>query len=204
VRDWVLFDYGGVLCTDQPAADRRALLTAAGLDPDDGQRADRFWAGYWRLRVPYDRSAMDSAEYWTRLLGRPPEPATLRELSEIDVASWCHPYEATLRLVTELADRGTGLALLSNCPPALAAAIDSMSWTDLVRHRFYSCRLGRTKPDPDAYRAVLAELAADPAGVTFVDDRPANVAGAETVGMRALLFTDPATLAADLDLEGET
>jgi hypothetical protein len=43
---------------------------------------------------------------------------------------------------------------------------------------------------------------ARPEDVSFVDDRPANVPGA-AVGMRALLCTDPATLAADLDLQGE-
>jgi putative hydrolase of the HAD superfamily len=68
----------------------------------------------------------------------------------------------------------------------------------VVPRRFYSCRLRATKPDPVAYTEVLAELGADPAEVTFVDDRPANVAGAAAVGLRAVLFTDPTTLAADL------
>jgi FMN phosphatase YigB (HAD superfamily) len=44
---------------------------------------------------------------------------------------------------------------------------------------------------------------ARPEDVSFVDDRPPNVPGAAAVGMRALLCTDPATLAADLDLQGE-
>lgn len=196
--EWVVFDYGGVLCTDQPAQDRAALLRAAGVG-DPGP----FWVRYWELRRPYDRGDLDAAGYWTGLLGRDLDDTAVTALEAVDVASWSHPYEATLRLVEALAG-STGLALLSNCPPSMAAVIDGLSWTDLVPHRFYSCRLGELKPHPDVYRAVLAGLGAEPAEVTFVDDRPVNVAGAAAVGMRALLFTDPATLAGDLHLEGDT
>ena len=196
--EWVVFDYGGVLCTDQPAADKAALLRAAGVrDPDP------FWARYWELRRPYDRGDLDAAAYWAELLGRDLDAAAVAAIDAIDVASFSHPYEGTIRLVERLAG-STGLALLSNCPPSMATVIEGLSWTDLIPHRFYSCRLGEIKPHPEAYRAVLAALGADPADVTFVDDRPANVAGAAAVGMRALLFTDPATLAADLHVQGDT
>ena len=50
---------------------------------------------------------------------------------------------------------------------------------------------------------MLTALGARPQDVTFVDDRPPNVTAAAEVGLRALLFTDPATLAADLDLQGD-
>jgi len=201
VAEWVVFDYGGVLCTDQPADDRRALAVAAGVDPDDAGAVRRFWAGYWRHRDAYDRAELDSPAYWTAVLGA--EPDDVAAVDRADVTTWSHPYERTLALVPRLADRGTGVALLSNAPAALAAAVDRMSWTDLVPHRFFSCRLRASKPDPAIYRAVLDRLDARPEQVTFVDDRPANVAGAEAVGIRGLLFTDPTVLAAELDLQGE-
>jgi len=197
VLEWVLFDYGGVLCRDQSAEDRRAIEAACGVaDPD------RFWAAYWELRRPYDEGALAPADYWRAVVGRDVTDR-LDAIETVDVASWSHPYDETLELAGKLAAGGTRLALLSNCPPPMAAAIDQMSWTDLVPHRFYSCRLGLTKPDPRVYRAVLDALGARPADVTFVDDRPANVAGAAAVGLPALLFTDPATLATDLDLQGD-
>lgn len=196
--EWVIFDYGGVLCTDQPAADRAAIERAAGVVD-----AERFWARYWELRRPYDQGLLDAAGYWTELLERPLDAGTIAGLDRFDVASFSHPYAGTVRLLAELAGT-TGLALLSNCPPSMAAVIETLGWADLVPHRFYSCRLGLLKPDPAIYRAVLADLGADPAQTTFVDDRPANVAGAAAVGLRALLFTDPATLAADLHVQGDT
>jgi putative hydrolase of the HAD superfamily len=194
----VLFDYGCVLCRDQSAADRRAIEVAAGTaDPD------RFWATYWRLRRPYDEGALSPADYWSQVVGT--DPGDRLDLIEaVDVASWSRPYEQTLVLARRLATRGTRLALLSNCPEPMAVAIDGMSWTDLIPDRFYSCRLGLTKPDPAIYQNVLAALGARPRDVTFVDDRPPNVAAAAAVGLRALLFTDPAALAADLDLQADT
>lgn len=198
---WVLFDYGAVLCTTQPEADRRALLEAAGLDPDDGPAVDRFWSGYWRDRPAYDRAELDPAAYWGRVLDRAPADGELAAIDAADVAGWVHPQAGSLAVAAALADAGARLALLSNAPASLADAIDELPWMQVVPRRFYSCRLGVTKPDPAAYRGVLAELGAEPAEVTFVDDRPANVAGAAAVGLRALLFTDPTTLAASLGVE---
>jgi len=197
VGEWVLFDYGGVLCRDQSAADRREIEAAVGVEDPD-----RFWAGYWSLRRPYDEGALSPADYWSRLVGTDVGDR-LDAIEAVDVASWSHPYEESLALARRLAGRGTRLALLSNCPEPIAVAIDGMSWTDIVPDRFYSCRLGVTKPDPAIYQKVLTALGARPQDVTFVDDRPPNVTAAAALGMRALLFTDPATLAADLDLQGD-
>ena len=198
---WVLFDYGAVLCVEQPEEDRRALVRAAGIDPEDGSAVDRFWTGYWRDRPAYDRAELDPAAYWARVLDRTPAAAELDAIDGADVAGWCHPQPASLAVVDALANDGVGLALLSNAPASLADAVDELPWMQVVPRRFYSCRLRATKPDPAAYGGVLAELGADPADVTFVDDRPANVASAAALGMRALLFTDPTTLAADLGVE---
>lgn len=187
---WLLLDYGGVLCTPQPEADRQALVRAAGMDPQP------FWAAYWRDRAPYDRAELDPATYWAGVLGRRPEPAQVAELDRLDVASWSHPQQASLDAVAAVP--GVRLALLSNAPATLADAIETLDWMRAVPRRFYSCRLGVTKPDPAAYTGVLDALGAEPADVTFVDDRADNVAGARAVGLRALLFTDPTALAADL------
>jgi putative hydrolase of the HAD superfamily len=195
--EWVLFDYGGVLCRDQSAEDRRAIEMAVGIEEPDG-----FWATYWSLRRAYDEGTLSPADYWSQVLGADVGDR-LDAIEAVDVASWSRPYEETFVLARRLAARGTRLALLSNCPEPMAVAIDGMSWTDLIPDRFYSCRLGLTKPDAGIYQKVLTALDARPQDVTFVDDRPPNVAAAAALGLRALLFTDPATLAAELDLQGD-
>jgi putative hydrolase of the HAD superfamily len=197
--EWVLFDYGGVLCRDQSESDRRALVAASGV-----MDADRFWAAYWDLRRVYDQGVLTPVEYWTRVVGRELTEEQAEAIETVDVAGWSHPYEETLRLVEKLAATGADLALLSNCPEAMARVVDTLDWAGLVPRRFYSCRLGVAKPDPAVFTAVLTALGAGPGEVTFVDDRPDNVAAAAALGLRAFVFTDPATLAADLDLLGDS
>ncbi|HKQ00743.1 MAG TPA: HAD-IA family hydrolase [Actinomycetes bacterium] len=53
---------------------------------------------------------------------------------------------------------------------------------------------GMAKPDPRAYEQAAAAMGLDPAGIVFVDDDPANVAGAVAAGMAGVQFdvTDPA------------
>lgn len=54
------------------------------------------------------------------------------------------------------------------------------------------------KPDPAIYRVLLDRNGLDPATCLFIDDVPANVEGARAVGMKAVPFTSPERLAADL------
>ncbi len=53
---------------------------------------------------------------------------------------------------------------------------------------------GLAKPDPRAYDQAAAAMGLDPAGIVFVDDDPANVAGATAAGMAGVHFdiADPA------------
>ena len=59
-----------------------------------------------------------------------------------------------------------------------------------------------TKPDPAIYRLALDRFGLAAAECVFIDDRADNVAGAESVGMEAVLFTDAAALRNDLTRRG--
>ena len=194
---WVLFDYGGVLCTDQPDGDRAAIASAAGIAA--GQ-LDDFWSEYWRLRPALDRADLDMAGYWAAVLHRAPSRSEVERLTDLDHASWLHPRAATLAIVAELTRRGSQVALLSNAPVTFADILDGQPWIQVIPHRFYSGRLGVIKPDPQAYGTVLDALGASPEQATFVDDRQENVTGAATVGLRGVLYRSPSELAAALDL----
>jgi 2-haloacid dehalogenase len=54
------------------------------------------------------------------------------------------------------------------------------------------------KPEPAIYRLLLDRYGLEAADCVFIDDSPANVEGARSVGMHAVHFTDPGQLAADL------
>jgi 2-haloacid dehalogenase len=54
------------------------------------------------------------------------------------------------------------------------------------------------KPDPAIYRLALARFGIAAEGAVFIDDRADNVAGAQAVGMRGIVFTDAAALRTEL------
>ncbi|MDK9695127.1 MAG: HAD family phosphatase [Siculibacillus sp.] len=58
------------------------------------------------------------------------------------------------------------------------------------------------KPDPAIYRVLIERNRLDPATCLFIDDSPANVAGARAVGMAAVHFVTPDRLARDLAAHG--
>ena len=58
--------------------------------------------------------------------------------------------------------------------------------------------VGLLKPDPRIYRLLLERYGLDAAECVFMDDVPANVAAARSVGMHGIDFTDPPALRRDL------
>jgi putative hydrolase of the HAD superfamily len=103
-------------------------------------------------------------------------------------------------LLTHARQNGVRLALLSNAPEPLAAAIDRCSWSRHFTHRFYSCRLGHAKPEPAAFTTVLTQLDADPRDVRFIDDKVTNILAAAELGMPTITFTSPSSLSRELRL----
>jgi putative hydrolase of the HAD superfamily len=185
VPGWLLLDYGQVLCTAPPAPEWEQLRVAAG-GPDPAG----FESAYWQHRPAYDGGDLDPASYWARVAPN----GDLARLRRADVAIWLHPDHGALSAARRAAQRGWRLALLSNAPHEVADAIDGLPWLAPVAPRLFSCRIGAVKPDPAAYRHALSTLGATPEEVTFVDDRPANVAAAAELGLRAVVYRGPATL----------
>ena len=181
---WLLCDYGEVLCLPQPAASKAAIEQAAGCP------VDRLWPAYWEHRAAYDRGDLSAADYWSLVLGSPPAAPRLRELVELDLASWLHPDRASLEAAARAAERGLRLAILSNAPVEVADAIDRQGWLAGFDPRLFSCRLRTVKPERAIYERVVGLLDA----IVFLDDRPANVAAALAAGLRAEVFTGAAQI----------
>ncbi|WP_440088767.1 HAD-IA family hydrolase [Streptosporangium sp. LJ11] len=181
---WMLLDYGEVISMPQPSDATASMAKLIGQD--EATFHDR----YWRHREAYDRGQA-SHLYWGSVLGRTlaDDDPLVAKLEAADVESWFHLNPETLRGIEDLAGRHR-LALLSNAPEPLAAAIDDAPWAAAFSHRFYSCRMALTKPDPAIFEEVLRRLDAAPGDVTFLDDRAANVRAAAALGINALLYPE--------------
>jgi len=67
---------------------------------------------------------------------------------------------------------------------------------------FVSGLEGVGKPDPRYFKLALERFGLAPQETLFTDDKPDNVAAAAALGLRATVFTDAATLRADLVARG--
>src|SRR5262249_57466309 len=64
---WVLFDYGGVICTPQPDGDVVRLASVAGVP------VPAFRDAYWAHRLDYDPAELDGPTYCHKV-APPPRP----------------------------------------------------------------------------------------------------------------------------------
>ena len=196
---WVLFDYGGVICTPQRDSDV-ALLASAADAP-----VPAFCDAYWAHRLDYDWAELDGTTYWQKVaagVGRSFTAAQVAELIRLDIASWMHLRQGTVTFIEDLATAGYRLALLSNMPAEVAEVVAGLPVAAHFEHCLFSSSLGWVKPQPECYRAALAILGASQADVVFLDDRPENVAGARALGIRSVRFTDPGQARAALAAYG--
>jgi putative hydrolase of the HAD superfamily len=185
--DGFIFDYGGVLAHHQTDADQAKMAALAGVD------AERFTACYWSDRDRYDKGAATSFEYWSgigRCSGASLSEATIDQLIELDNASWMQFDSVMWEWVEQLRLAGKRVAMLSNMPRELGEALrsrtDRLTCFDQVS---LSYEVHAIKPEPAIYEHCLSGLGTAPEKTLFLDDRIANVQGAELLGVRAIQFT---------------
>ncbi len=184
----VLFDMFGVVAMPQSPSVRAAMVEYSG------HGKDAFWAAYWAPRQDYDRGDLDGPAYWKAvggLLGEPFGPGQVERLLALDLDSWSRVDEDSVALVSELAEVGVPLGLLSNIPPELAAYFEEHHTRvlDLFPTLGLSCRIGHAKPEAGAYRWCLERMGVPAGDVLFVDDTRANVEAAEGLGLQGHVFT---------------
>jgi putative hydrolase of the HAD superfamily len=192
--DWLLVDYGETISTPFRSAAVNELAKLAG------QKASYFLRRYWDSRPEYDLG-QPTEIYWSRVLRRDQSDlcSLVVTLNQIDVQGWMGLNRLALRtMLTYARQTGTRMALLSNAPEPLAAAIDRSDWSHHFSHRFYSCRLGHAKPDPAAFTTALDRLGADPHRVLFIDDRAENTLAAEALNIPTITFTTARALTREL------
>ncbi|MCX7151511.1 MAG: HAD family phosphatase [Proteobacteria bacterium] len=105
----------------------------------------------------------------------------------------------TATIMAELKSRGRRLFALTNFStetwPLAKARCPSLA---LFEDAIVSGEHGLVKPDPRIYALAITRCRLDPARTVFVDDLVINVEAARASGLRALHFTGPEKLRAEL------
>ena len=105
------------------------------------------------------------------------------------------PVPGSAALVEELDAAGVRLYGLTNwAADTFCHAEPAAPVIGRLRDVVVSGQVGLAKPDPAIFRLAADRFAVDPGRTVFVDDTPANVTAARSVGFRAVHFTGTAAL----------
>lgn len=183
----VIFDLWDTLVlydVEHSRATERRIAERLGTDPDTFHRV-------WRT----SRSERDGGSLADsfRSVGATdellPELFDLRRNAFREVAV---PQEGALETLRELRQRGVRLGMISVCSEEVPELWEETPFAGLFDSTVFSCSVGLRKPDPAIYRLALDELGVEAADAMFVGDGANDeLAGAERVGMRAVLILRP-------------
>jgi putative hydrolase of the HAD superfamily len=182
----IIFDYGRVLAWTQHQEPRAAWERRLGLAPGALTRAvhnEHSWIAAQRGTISIDAHWQEVS---MALRLTPEDTAALRATFYAgDVLN-----TGLVACIDRLRASGLRIGLLSNFSSDLRTML---AHQDLLR-RFdvlaISAEIGIMKPDVAAYQAVLAMMQMEAHTCVFIDDIPANVAAAQSVGLHGIVFDD--------------
>lgn len=195
----VIFDVGHVLYDWEPRALYERLF-------DDEQALDAFLRDVATREWHFQHDAgRPFAETSAELSAAYPEHAEM-------IALWGPrfgeqipgPIAGMIELVEELDARGVPLFAITNFSGEFFAPFRQREAALFERFRdiVVSGDEKMVKPDPAIYHLALKRFGVAAASTIFIDDNAANIAGAESVGIRGHHFRDAATLRTELEQVG--
>ncbi|MEK6251398.1 MAG: HAD family phosphatase [Actinomycetota bacterium] len=181
----LLVDFGGVLTTDIWSS-FAAFCEQRGLDAGAAKQLFRENPDALAMLRGLETGEVEPADFERRfaaLLGTEPDGLVAGLFAGL------RPDQPMLEAVGRARDAGVPTGLISN-----SWVMDH--YTDEIRSLFdevvISAEVGLHKPQPEIYLLAAERLGIGPEDCVFVDDLRENCAGAEAVGMTAVLHRDAA------------
>jgi epoxide hydrolase-like predicted phosphatase len=191
----VLFDFGGVIVRTNDRTPRERLAARLGIAYD--QLSSLVFDSESALQATLGK--ITTQEHWEALRNE-------LGLSQDDHANLPLDFWGGDVLDQELVDYIRALrpdyktSLISNAWDDLRQVLE-YTWkiSDVFDEIIISAEVGVAKPDPRIYQIALERLAVAPQQAVFVDDFPANIAGARAVGTHAIHFKNSLQARKELD-----
>jgi len=190
----LLVDFGGVLTT--PVWDSFAgFCREKGLDEDTVKRLFREDPEAMACLRGLETGKLEEDEFeerFAKLLG-------LDEATDLidSMFRGMLPCEAMVEAVRAAGARGVKTGLVSNSWSTSHYDRDLLD--ELFDTAVISAEVGLHKPQPEIYRLAAERIVEPPEKCIFVDDLRENCAGAEAVGMTAILHRNPAESIAQIE-----
>ncbi len=188
----LLVDFGGVLTTNiWESFD--AFCENEGLERGTVLELFRGDGDALALLRSLERGAVTDSEFerdFGEILGVPPEGLIDRLFGGLS------PEQAMIDAVSSAREAGIRTGLISN---SWGTGIYERAPLRIFDATVISGDVGLHQPQPEIYELGAERIGIEATACVFVDDLRENVAGAEAVGMTAILHRDPAETIAELE-----
>ena len=193
--DAVVFDLGGVLIDWDPRHLYRRLF-------DDEAAMEEFLATIctldWHVAHDLGQSTVESCAQLA--LEHPEHAAMIHAWADRGEDMIGGAIEETVSILAALKAAGVRCYILSNMEPeTFPLRLDRFEFLHWFDGHVISGFEGLVKPDPELFHRLLRRFDLEPSRTVFIDDRAVNVAAANELGIRAVLFESPAQLRAHLE-----
>ena len=190
----LLLDFGGVL-TSSVWDSFAAFCREKGLDDDTVKRLFREDPAALADLRELETGRIEEAEFEGRLADR----LGLTEADRLidSMFGGMRPEPSMVEATRSARAAGVRTGLISNSWST--NHYDRQLLGELFDAVVISAEVALHKPQPEIYLLAAERLAVQPGVCVFVDDLPENCAGAEAVGMTAILHRDPARTIARLE-----
>lgn len=165
--------------------------------------------------IPFSRRlfneffGMNNEQTLTRVLGHPPEPSILQEVSfskedifRKSIHGHVELYPGVRKLLQELQRAGVRQALASSAPQEnIDALVDEFDMASFFQAIVSGCEL-KSKPDPVTFLLAAERLGVNPQRCVVIEDALHGIEAARRAGMKciAVATTNPIDLLAPADL----
>lgn len=196
----IIFDLSEVLLTGVKQA---GIDLGEKYELQDSLTHQAAWASHKTpLIIPaasdFFHGKISENEYLTEVLSLHPQLGTQEWLKNYIRENFVE-IAGTREIIIELKKKHYRLALLS---------VQAKEWVDYCEEKFnyhhlfdlhvYSYEAQVSKPHPNAFQMVLDKLGVQPGECLFIDDATVNVATAESLGIKSILFTSASELRVSL------
>ncbi len=193
--DVILFDVGGVLLTNGwDHRERAVVLKQFGLDVAEFEARSLLTYNAW------ERGEISIEAYLNATVFYEPRVFSHQEIFRAMCAQSMELPNGALGILDEVATSCNCLvgALNNEARETNEYRFKRFGLLDYFDVALSSCYLGLRKPEPAIYHRALDILGRPAERILFIDDRPENVAGALSAGMRGIQFKGKDTLRSDL------
>jgi putative hydrolase of the HAD superfamily len=196
--DAVVFDLFGTLVYEFPRSDWDDWLetTAAVLEADPEAFAGAWHATAIERQTGVAGTVDENLRTVAARAGAWPTDAQIAEALEARAElyrKWFVPRPGAEEILRELRERRMPTALISMCAPDTPTLWRASPLAGLIDVEVFSCEVGARKPEPEIYLAATERLHVEPGACLYVGDGAyAELTGASSVGMYAVLIRDPA------------